>query len=66
MIRESEKAHGQTYDSNRREFCKKAPCAVLGLVASSTLLTSTSMANTVVAKSVKRGPVVFEISRKKV
>lgn len=30
----------KTYETNRREFCKKAPCGAIGIVASSSILTN--------------------------
>ncbi|MBA7515108.1 hypothetical protein ES705_07146 [subsurface metagenome] len=36
----------QTYETNRREFCKKAPCAAIGIVASSSILTNFLKAST--------------------
>jgi len=52
----------QNSNTNRREFCKKVPCAAMGIMASSGLLASTFkgsknntiMANTVTAKVISQ------------
>jgi len=36
----TKKKHTSSWDTNRREFCKNAPCAILGLMASTGALAS--------------------------
>jgi uncharacterized repeat protein (TIGR04076 family) len=40
MKRKTDKERRHDFGTNRRDFCKKAPCAALGLMASSSLLAS--------------------------